>query len=82
MCVCVFVYLLNLSPQVSMSVVACSEPSEGEPSVAAQGTREHLSSIVKQVSQSRLITLRKKKSGLSMSLSVHDNGERDSHLSQ
>ncbi|XP_076135763.1 doublecortin domain-containing protein 2-like [Alosa pseudoharengus] len=60
---------------VSMSVMTCSEPSEGEPSVAPQSTREHLSSIVKQVSQSRLISLRNKKSGLSMSLSAQDNGE-------
>ncbi|XP_041961786.1 doublecortin domain-containing protein 2-like, partial [Alosa sapidissima] len=60
---------------VSMSVMTSSEPSEGEPSVAPQSTREHLSSIVKQVSQSHLISLRNKKSGLSMSLSAQDNDE-------
>lgn len=36
--------------------------------------KEHLSSIVREISQARLISLRKKRSGQSMTLSISDNG--------
>ena len=53
-------------------MAACSDG--GDSKTSPPGNKEHLSSIVREISQARLISLRKKRSGLSMSLGVQDNG--------
>ncbi|KAF7664362.1 hypothetical protein LDENG_00179070, partial [Lucifuga dentata] len=47
--------------------------SKTSPPIHAGNSKEHLSSIVREISQVRLLSLRKKRSGQSMSLGVNDN---------
>lgn len=48
--------------------------SKASPPRHSSSKKEHLSSIVREISQARLISLRKKRSGQSMTLSISDNG--------
>ncbi|CAJ1061787.1 doublecortin domain-containing protein 2-like [Xyrichtys novacula] len=61
------------------STVRCSDSGEGDskafPPANTSNNKEHLSSIVREISQARLISLRKKRSGQSMTLSITDNDE-------
>lgn len=57
------------------SVVRSSDSgdSKASPPSHTSSNKEHLSSIVREISQARLISLRKKRSGQSMTLGVSDN---------
>ncbi|XP_030639095.1 doublecortin domain-containing protein 2-like [Chanos chanos] len=59
------------------SMVSSSDSDQAKNSPLGQGTKEHLSSIVREISQARLITLRKKRSGLSVSLGGQDNDDSE-----
>ncbi|XP_036395489.1 doublecortin domain-containing protein 2-like [Megalops cyprinoides] len=58
----------------SKSMVSCSESGDPKTSPPAQA-KEQLSSIVSELSQARLMKLRQKKSGLTMTLGDQNNGE-------
>ncbi|XP_067458204.1 doublecortin domain-containing protein 2-like [Thunnus thynnus] len=66
----------------SKSMVRSSDSGDGEskgsPPVHSGSNKEHLSSIVREISQARLISLRKKRSGQSMTLATSDNDELES----
>ncbi|XP_074540103.1 uncharacterized protein LOC141801100 [Halichoeres trimaculatus] len=66
------------------STAQCSDSREGDskasPPANTSNNKEHLSSIVREISQARLISLRKKRSGQSMTLSVTDNDELESKV--
>ncbi|KAM4633829.1 doublecortin domain-containing protein 2-like [Polymixia lowei] len=68
----------------SKSMVRCSNSGGGDsktsPPAHSGNKKEHLSSIVREISQARLISLRKKRSGLSMSLGVSDNDDTESKI--
>ncbi|XP_030014894.1 doublecortin domain-containing protein 2-like [Sphaeramia orbicularis] len=55
--------------------------SKASPPAHNGNSKEHLSSIVREISQARLISLRKRRSGQSMSLGVNDNDDVDSKTS-
>ncbi|CAL8289327.1 unnamed protein product [Merluccius merluccius] len=46
------------------------------PGHSSDSNKDHISSIVREISQARIMSLRRKKSGLSMSLSVAHNGRQ------
>ncbi|XP_036931195.1 doublecortin domain-containing protein 2-like isoform X1 [Acanthopagrus latus] len=50
-----------------------SRDSKASPPSHSSSNKEHLSSIVREISQARLISLRKKRSGQSMTLGISDN---------
>lgn len=62
----------------SKSMVNSSDSADGDSKASPPrhngSNKEHLSSIVREISQARLISLRKKRSGQSMTLSISDNG--------
>lgn len=58
----------------SKSVTNGSDSADGDCKASPLRTKEHLSSIVREISQARLLSLRKKRSGQSMILSLSDNG--------
>ncbi|KAM7382627.1 hypothetical protein PAMP_002350 [Pampus punctatissimus] len=64
------------------TTVQCSDSgdgdSKGSPPVYSGSNKEHLSSIVREISQARLISLRKKRSRQSMTLAVSDNDDLES----
>ncbi|XP_041649222.1 doublecortin domain-containing protein 2-like [Cheilinus undulatus] len=64
------------------STVRCSDSGDGDskasPPAHTGNNKEHLSSIVREISQARLISLRKKRSGQSMTLGIADNDELES----
>ncbi|XP_070690920.1 doublecortin domain-containing protein 2-like [Pempheris klunzingeri] len=66
----------------SKSMVRCSNSGDGESKASPPShngnTKEHLSSIVREISQARLISLRKKRSGQSMTLGISDNDDLES----
>ncbi|XP_054639067.1 doublecortin domain-containing protein 2-like isoform X2 [Dunckerocampus dactyliophorus] len=66
----------------SKSVVRCGDSggseSKASPPSHNGSNKEHLSSIVREISQARLLSLRKKRSGQSMSLGLCDNDDLDS----
>lgn len=62
-----------LFPQ-SKSVINGSDSADGDCKASPPRNKEHLSSIVREISQARLLSLRKKRSGQSMTLSLSDNG--------
>lgn len=53
---------------------ADTRDSKASPPRLSSSKKEHLSSIVREISQARLLSLRKKSSGQSMTLSISDNG--------
>ncbi|XP_073341539.1 uncharacterized protein [Pagrus major] len=55
-----------------------SGDSKASPPSHNGSNKEHLSSIVREISQARLISLRKKRSGQSMTLGVSDNDDLES----
>ncbi|KAG7474940.1 doublecortin domain-containing protein 2 [Solea senegalensis] len=63
------------------STVPSSDSGGGDSKASLQGhnrnNKEHLSSIVREISQARLISLRKKRSGQSMTLTISDNDDQD-----
>lgn len=59
---------------VTSSNSADTRDSKASPPRHSSSKKEHLSSIVREISQARLISLRKKRSGQSMTLSTSDNG--------
>lgn len=59
---------------VTSSNSADTRDSKASPPRHSSSKKEHLSSIVREISQARLISLRKKRSGQSMTLSASDNG--------
>ncbi|XP_029927935.1 doublecortin domain-containing protein 2-like [Myripristis murdjan] len=66
----------------SKSMLRCSDSGGGDskasPPAHSGNNKEHLSSIVREISQARLISLRKKRSGQSMSQAVSDNDDLES----
>uniref|UniRef100_A0A8P4GTP0 Doublecortin domain-containing protein 2 n=1 Tax=Dicentrarchus labrax TaxID=13489 RepID=A0A8P4GTP0_DICLA len=67
----------------SKSIVRSSDSGDGDSKASPPGyngnnSKEHLSSIVREISQARLISLRKKRSGQSMTLGVSDNDDPES----
>ncbi|XP_040899839.1 doublecortin domain-containing protein 2-like [Toxotes jaculatrix] len=66
----------------SKSMVRCSDSGDGDSKASPPGhsgnNKEHLSSIVREISQARLISLRKKRSGQRMTLSTSDNDDLES----
>nr|XP_046256164.1 doublecortin domain-containing protein 2-like isoform X5 [Scatophagus argus] len=64
------------------STIRSSDSADGDskdsPPRHNGSNKEHLSSIVREISQARLISLRKKKSGQSMTLSISDNADSES----
>ncbi|XP_053288347.1 doublecortin domain-containing protein 2-like [Pleuronectes platessa] len=66
----------------SKSVVRCSDSGDGDFKASPPGhngnNKEHLSSIVREISQARLLSLRKKRSGQSMTLTVSDHDDQES----
>lgn len=73
----IFTFLITdqTSPSKSKSTPQCSESGDGDSKVSPpghNGNKEHLSSIVREISQARLISLRKRRSGQSV---VLDNGD-------
>lgn len=67
----------------SKSIVRCSDSGDGDSKSSPPGhsgkNKEHLSSIIREISQTRLITLRKKRSGQSMTLGISDNGNKEAN---
>ncbi|KAI3360839.1 hypothetical protein L3Q82_013062 [Scortum barcoo] len=63
----------------SKSVVRSSDSggSKASPPAHNGSSREHLASIVREISQARLLSLRKKESGQSMTLGVADSGNSE-----
>ncbi|XP_053183586.1 doublecortin domain-containing protein 2-like [Scomber japonicus] len=63
----------------SKSMVRCSDSGDGDskssPPAHSGNKKEHLSSIIREISQTRLITLRKKRSGQSMTFGISDDLE-------
>ncbi|CAK6954408.1 doublecortin domain-containing protein 2-like [Scomber scombrus] len=66
----------------SKSMVRCSDSGDGDSKSSPPGhsgnNKEHLSSIIREISQTRLISLRKKRSGQSMTLGISDNDDQES----
>ncbi|XP_027142972.1 doublecortin domain-containing protein 2 [Larimichthys crocea] len=67
----------------SKSVVRSSDSGDGDSKASppvhnGNNNKEHLSSIVREISQARLMTLRKKRSGQSMTLNISDNDDPES----
>ncbi|XP_044064130.1 doublecortin domain-containing protein 2-like [Siniperca chuatsi] len=66
----------------SNSMVRSSDSGDGDSKASPPGhngnNREHLSSIVREISQARLISLRKKRSGQSITLGISDNDDVES----
>ncbi|XP_076594193.1 uncharacterized protein LOC143325154 [Chaetodon auriga] len=61
------------------SMVRSSDSGDSKASPPAHnGNKDHLSSIVREISQARLISLRKKRSGQSMTLGISDNDDLES----
>lgn len=60
---------------VTSSDSADTRDSKASPPRHSSSKKEHLSSIVREISQARLLSLRKKRSGQSMTLSISDNGK-------
>lgn len=71
---------LDFSYLQSKSMARCSDSgdrdSKDSPPVHTVN-KEHLSSIVREISQARLISLRKRRSGQSMTLGISDNGNAE-----
>ncbi|XP_059195653.1 doublecortin domain-containing protein 2-like [Centropristis striata] len=66
----------------SKSMVRCSESGDGDSKASPPShngsNKDHLSSIVREISQARLMSLRKKRSGQSMTLGIADNDDVES----
>ncbi|TNN02338.1 hypothetical protein fugu_009825 [Takifugu bimaculatus] len=67
----------NSKSVVNSTDRADSGDSKTSPPRHSSSKKEHLSSIVREISQARLISLRKKRSGQSMTLSISDNADLD-----
>lgn len=70
---------LHLYFRQSKSTVRCSDSGDSKASPPGHNgnNKEHLSSIVREISQARLLSLRKKRSGQSMTLGIADNGNAE-----
>ncbi|XP_075868944.1 uncharacterized protein LOC142879488 [Nelusetta ayraudi] len=62
----------------SKPLINGSDSTDGDCKASPPRNKEHLSSIVREISQARLISLRKKRSGQSMTLSLSDNADLES----
>ncbi|XP_037639822.1 doublecortin domain-containing protein 2-like [Sebastes umbrosus] len=66
----------------SKSVVRCSDSGDGDSKASPPShngsSKDHLSSIVREISQARLMSFRKKRSGQSMTLGIADNDDLES----
>ncbi|KAK1794764.1 hypothetical protein P4O66_009971 [Electrophorus voltai] len=60
----------DVENHLSKSMVGCGEVKASPP---AEGTKVGMSSLIREISQARLVTLRKKRSGLTVSLSAQDS---------
>ncbi|KAI1894088.1 hypothetical protein AGOR_G00112230 [Albula goreensis] len=60
----------------SKSMVSCSEVGDPKTSPLSQQNKEQLASIVSELSQARLMKLRQKKSGMTMTLGGQEDGEQ------
>ncbi|XP_072534962.1 doublecortin domain-containing protein 2-like [Salminus brasiliensis] len=65
----------DLGNSHSKSTVGCGDSREAKASPPAHRTKEPVASLVREISQARLVTLRKKRSGLTMSLSAQENDD-------
>uniref|UniRef100_A0A8C2WS58 Doublecortin domain-containing protein 2 n=1 Tax=Cyclopterus lumpus TaxID=8103 RepID=A0A8C2WS58_CYCLU len=69
----------------SKSMVRCSDSGGGDSKASPpshNGSKDQLSSIVREISQARLMSLRKKRSGQSMTLGISDNGKAEKRIEQ
>ncbi|KAG8010224.1 Doublecortin domain-containing protein 2 [Nibea albiflora] len=76
--------IYRFSKQNGNSVVRSSDSGDGDSKASppvhnGNNNKEHLSSIVREISQARLMTLRKKRSGQSMTLNISDNGNAETN---
>ncbi|XP_076827235.1 doublecortin domain-containing protein 2-like [Brachyhypopomus gauderio] len=62
---------------LSRSTVGCGEAQASPP---VEGVKPRVSSLIREISQARLVTLRKKRSGLSVSLSGQDSDDQKPDL--
>ncbi|XP_055067870.2 doublecortin domain-containing protein 2 [Misgurnus anguillicaudatus] len=65
----------DMGNHVSKSVVGGSECGQDKSSPPAQRSKEQLSSIVREISQAKLMNIRKKRSGLTASQETHDDDD-------
>ncbi|XP_068426526.1 doublecortin domain-containing protein 2-like [Clinocottus analis] len=64
----------------SKSVVRCGDEDSKASPPSHSGSKDQLSSIVREISQARLMSLRKKRSGQSMTLGIADNDDLESRV--
>ncbi|XP_041798313.1 doublecortin domain-containing protein 2-like [Chelmon rostratus] len=76
------IYRFSKQNGTSKSMVRSSDSGDGDSKVSPPGhngnSKDHLSSIVREISQARLLSLRKKRSGQSMTLGISDNDDLES----
>ncbi|XP_068999307.1 doublecortin domain-containing protein 2-like [Embiotoca jacksoni] len=76
------IYRFSKQSENSKSMLRCSDSGDGEskacPPSHSSNNREHLSSIVREISQARLLSLRTRRSGQSLTLGTSDNDELES----
>ncbi|XP_065102572.2 doublecortin domain-containing protein 2-like [Paramisgurnus dabryanus] len=65
----------DMGNHVSKSVVGGSECGQDKSSPPVQSAKEHLSSIVREISQAKLMHIRKKRSGLTASQEAQDDDD-------
>ncbi|KAI4888610.1 hypothetical protein NFI96_021509, partial [Prochilodus magdalenae] len=70
----------DLGNRLSKSTAGCADSGELKTSPPTQRIKQPVASLVREISQARLVTLRKKRSGLTMSLSAQENGKRDAKV--
>lgn len=75
------IYRMSKQNGTGKSMVQSSDSGDGDskasPPAPDGNSKEHLSSIVREISQARLISLRKRRSGQNMSLGTPDNDDMD-----
>ncbi|XP_017565800.2 doublecortin domain-containing protein 2, partial [Pygocentrus nattereri] len=67
----------DLGNHLSKSTAGCGDSGESKTSPPAHSTKQPIASLVREISQARLMTLRKKRSGLMMSLSGQENDDAE-----
>lgn len=72
---CNIVLCWQVGNHVSKSVVGGSECGQDKSSPPAHSSKEHLSSLVREISQAKLMNIRKKRSGHMTSHDAPDEGK-------
>ncbi|XP_008284415.1 doublecortin domain-containing protein 2-like [Stegastes partitus] len=78
------IYRFSKQSGNNKSSVRCSDSGDGESKASPPNhngsNKEHLSSIVREISQARLLSLRKRRSGQSLTLDAADNDDLESKV--